>query len=223
MEKVSISASLQCANPLDMREIVTGLEKAGTDMLHIDLMDGSFVPNLALNFDLMRAVRGISPLPMDAHLMMARSADYLDTAIDSGAAWLCYHVENDTDHAAALAHIRARGAKAGLAISPDTPIEALLPHLPLLDYVLVMAVRPGFSGQSFLPDTLARVCALRQARERKGLSFTIAVDGGLDTACGRACAQAGAALLVGGAKGTFTPQGQLSPEAAAFAQAVREV
>lgn len=221
MEKVSISASLQCANPLDIREIVTGLEKAGTDMLHIDLMDGCFVPNLALNFDLMQALGKSTALPLDVHLMMERPDDYLQRAVECGARRLCFHVENKVHTCGQLRQIRGWGAEAGLAISPDTPCPELAPFLPMLDFVLVMSVKPGFSGQAFRPETLDRIGALVTMRAGAGCRFSIAVDGGIDARWGKACIAAGADTLIGGSLSTFTKDGRVSPGAQAFVRAMK--
>ena len=202
-KKIQISASMQCAPPLNLQDSALTLAAVPIDLLHIDLMDANFVPNLALNFDQVQALAQLAPIPLDAHLMLLNPAQYLDRTIDAGASLVCFHVEACGDIAAMLKHIRSRNTKAGLAISPNTPLETLNPYLHLLDYLLVMAVEPGFSGQSFMPQTLDRLDKLSSH------NIPIMVDGGIDEQNAIDCINHGATILVAGAKCIFAPNKDL--------------
>lgn len=219
-QPVEISASLQCAPPLALLDSVRQLEAGGIDRLHIDLMDAHFVPNLALNFDIMQALRRETALPMDTHLMMTAPQDYWQRAVDAGADMLCFHLEAIENPAPLLDAIRACGCSAGLAISPQTPVEALRPYLPRLDFVTVMSVRPGFAGQAFLPDTLDRIAWLDARRTDGAPALRICVDGGIGVQNGRACVARGANLLIAGSTCMFSATESLQSEARRFRQAL---
>lgn len=213
---IQFSASMQCAPPLDLRTSALDLVKASIDMLHIDLMDGLFVPNLALNFDQLAALSDLTNIPIDAHLMMSNPERYLDRAIDAGASWVCFHVETSGEISTMLKHIHERGAHAGLAISPSTPVNALLPYLQWTDYLVVMAVNPGFSGQSFLPETLSRLDTL------SAYQIPLMVDGGIDMNSAIESVRHGASLLVAGAKCIFLPGLDLTDTTRNFTRRVKE-
>lgn len=218
VNKVLLAPSLQCAPPLTLDRSVQALSAAGMDMLHIDLMDAHFVPNLALNFDIMQALGDITDLPLDVHMMFQRPDLYLRRTMEAGASAISFHLEALDDPRASIAQVKANHCKAGLAISPQTQVERLYPFLPDLDFVLVMAVRPGFAGQTFLPDTLGRLRALAAWREAHHADFKLSVDGGIDAENGRACMAQGADILVTGAKCMFHPGADLYEEALAFAR-----
>ncbi len=220
---VMIAPSLQCADPLFLGDAVRILERAGADMLHVDLMDHHFVPNLALSFDAVKALRAFTPLELDVHIMAEPVGVAVRETLAAGAHRVCFHVENKGDAGALLREIRQAGRLCGLAISPDTPISALFPYLAAVDYVLLMAVRPGFAGQKFLPDALERAASLAGYRKEQGLSFAIEVDGGIDEVNGRQCILHGADILVAGAKCIFLPGGDLAELTRAFAQAMKAV
>lgn len=205
MRRIAISPSLQCADPLYLGETVAQLEGLGAEGLHIDLMDMHFVPNLALSFDTIAALKRATAIPVDVHLMAEPVEAAVQRALLASADRVCWHVENSADHRGLIAQVHGAGRMAGLAISPETEVERVTPYLPLIDYVLVMAVTPGFAGQSFLPQTLARVECLAQARREAGAEVLICVDGGIDASCGRACIRAGADMLIAGAKCVFLP------------------
>ena len=213
---VLFSASMQCAPPLQLHDSAVALAAAPIDMLHIDLMDASFVPNLALNFDQLSALSQLAKIPLDAHLMLRTPDAYLDRTIDAGASFVCLHVESQGDMPSMLRHIRRRGVRAGLAISPHTSIDMLFPLLDLVDYLLVMAVQPGFSGQAFLPQTLSRLDALAP------LGIPMMVDGGIDRPSAVSCIRHGATLLVAGAKCIFLPHQDLTETTRAFMRCVRK-
>ncbi|MBI3931895.1 MAG: ribulose-phosphate 3-epimerase [Acidobacteria bacterium] len=193
-----------------LAEEVSRAERGGAGMVHADVMDGHFVPNLTLGPAVVRALRRATSLPIDAHLMIENADRYLDGFIDAGASWISLHVEALPHLQRALAHLRGRGVRAGVAVNPSTPLSSLDEVLPELDYVLVMSVNPGFGGQSFLPASLDKVRRLAATIRQRGLRTQIEVDGGVDAANVRALVDAGAEILVAGSA-VF---GQGDPEAA---------
>ena len=185
-------------------------ERGGAGVVHVDVMDGHFVPNLTLGPPVVRSLRKATRLPLDCHLMIENADRYLDAFVDAGASWISLHVEALTHLQRALAHLKSRGVRAGVALNPATPLAALDEVLPELDYVLVMSVNPGFSGQSFLPASLDKVRRLRAQIQARGLAASIEVDGGVDVTNVRTLCEAGAEVLVAG-QAVF---GQGDPEAA---------
>jgi ribulose-phosphate 3-epimerase len=189
---------------------VARVERGGAGVIHVDVMDGHFVPNLTLGPPVVRSLRKATRLPLDCHLMIENADRYLDAFVDAGASWISLHVEALTHLQRALAHVRARGVRAGVALNPSTPLGVLEEVLPDVDYVLVMSVNPGFSGQTFLPASLDKVRRLRAQVQARGLAVSIEVDGGVDVTNARALCEAGAEVLVAG-QAVF---GQGDPEGA---------
>jgi ribulose-phosphate 3-epimerase len=173
-------------------------ERGGASLVHVDVMDGHFVPNLTLGPPVVASLRRHTRLPLDVHLMIEHADRWLDAFVDAGANWISVHVEAVPHLQRALAHIRARGARAGVALNPATPLSTLEEILPELDYVLVMSVNPGFGGQKFLPGALDKVRRLAAQIRALGLHTQIEVDGGVDTTNARALVNAGAEVLVAG-------------------------
>jgi len=194
-----------------LAEEIAAVERGGATVVHVDVMDGHFVPNLTIGPPVVRSLRKATRLPLDCHLMIENADRYLDAFVDAGASWISLHVEALVHLQRALAHLRGRGVRAGVALNPSTPLSALEELLPELDYVLVMSVNPGFSGQSFLPGSVEKIRRLRAAIQQRGLSVTIEVDGGVDVGNARLLCEAGAEVLVAG-QAVF---GQADPEAAA--------
>jgi ribulose-phosphate 3-epimerase len=188
-----IAPSLLSADFSRLAEEVRDVEKAGCDALHIDVMDGHFVPNLTIGPLVVSAVHRVTELPLDVHLMIDAPSRYIAEFCKAGADWITVHVEAEKDIRGVLKMIRDSGAKAGLSLRPKTSVETLFPFLPELDLVLVMSVEPGFGGQSFMPDMMEKVKALRP--KFQGL---ISVDGGIGAGNASQALEAGADILVAG-------------------------
>lgn len=172
---------------------------AGADMLHFDVMDGHFVPNISFGVPVLQSLHKALPDAFyDVHLMISRPLDYVRPFAKAGAGCITFHLESESEPDATLAAIHAEGCKAGLAIKPGTPAQAVLPYLDRLDLVLVMSVEPGFGGQKFQPAALDKLRALAAACRARDLSPWLQVDGGVDEVTGPACVKAGANLLVAG-------------------------
>lgn len=173
---------------------VRALQTAGARALHLDVMDGNFVPNLTYGMSIVAAVRQATALPLDVHLMISRPGDYVDAFVDAGADIVTIHAEAVDDPRPVLEQIRRRGAAAGLAINPPTPLEAIAGALPLCDVVLIMSVMPGFGAQQFNPVALDKLRALKAQRN----DLLLEVDGGVNADTIADCTRAGAQLLVVG-------------------------
>jgi ribulose-phosphate 3-epimerase len=210
---IRIAPSILSANFAALGEDIRKVEEAGAHALHVDVMDGHFVPNLTVGPQVVAAVRRSTHLPIDVHMMIENADHYVDVIVDAGASWISVHVEAMPHLQRTAAHLRRRGMRAGVAINPSTPLGSLEEILPEIDYVLVMSVNPGFGGQSFLPASLEKVRRLAGQIRQRGLAVHIEVDGGVDIGNARALTQAGADILVAGSA-IF---GKADPEAAARA------
>ena len=199
MKKILISPSLLAADFARLGEELEAIQAAGADMLHLDVMDGVFVPNISFGMPVIASLRKASGLFFDVHIMITDPIRYIDDLAKCGADGITFHLEAAPDVGAVIRKIRARGIKAGLTIKPGTPVEKLLPWLPELDLALVMTVEPGFGGQSFLPEMMDKVTAIRREADRLGLGeLLIQVDGGVGRDTAGACGTAGANCLVAG-------------------------
>lgn len=196
---IRLSPSILSADFARLGEQVALVEGAGADLIHVDVMDGHFVPNLTMGPLIVKSLKRVATVPLDVHLMIQDPDRYLEAFIDAGAAMISVHVEVLPHLNRTLTRIRQLGAKAGAAINPSTPISALSEVADLLDHVLVMSVNPGFGGQSFIPGSTKKVAALRDFLLRAGSSAAIEVDGGVDLSNAGELASAGATILVAGA------------------------
>jgi ribulose-phosphate 3-epimerase len=193
VKKIMIAPSVLSADFSRLAEEVRDVEKAGCDALHIDVMDGHFVPNLTIGPLVVSAIRKVTKLPLDVHLMIDQPSRYIAEFRKTGADWITVHVEAEKDVLGVLKMIRNSGAKAGLSLRPKTSVETIFPYLPELDLLLVMSVEPGFGGQSFMPDMMGKIKTLRP--KFKGL---ISVDGGIGAGNASQALEAGADILVAG-------------------------
>ncbi len=195
---IRIAPSILSANFAFMGDAVRMLQDAQADLIHFDVMDGHFVPNITFGPLMCQAVRGITALELDVHLMVTKPADWIGPFIDAGADIITFHVEAETHIQRQLQRIRDAKKKAGLVVNPATSLSTLEYSLEYCDMVLLMSVNPGFGGQRFLPHIPAKIQALADMARRKGLSFDIEVDGGITLETARLCADAGATVLVAG-------------------------
>ena len=193
-----ISPSLLAADSGGFSEAIACVERAGAECLHIDVMDGHFVPNLSFGPNILSGLRSRSRLFFDVHLMVEHPMRFAPAFIDAGADGITVHAESEDDIAAVVSLCRERGVDFGLALKPDTPLEAAGPYLPECDILLIMSVYPGFGGQKFMPSSLERIRRAREGRERIGAGYRISVDGGVDLETGPRCVLAGADMLVAG-------------------------
>ena len=195
-----IAPSILSADFVNLERDIHNIEENGADWVHVDVMDGLFVPNLSIGIPVVQALRRVTDLPLDVHLMIERPIRYVEQFVRAGADWLTIHIEADQPQNTleALDKIRALGCKAAVSLKPRTPAEAALPYLTKCDMVLVMTVEPGFGGQSFMADMMEKIRFLRTTLDRVNPECRIEVDGGVDAVTQAVCKQNGADVLVTG-------------------------
>ena len=214
---IKVAPSILSADFVNLERDIRALGPAGADYVHVDVMDGHFVPNISIGIPVVAAIKPISPLPLDVHLMVERPIRYVEAFCKAGAHILTVHVEADLPDItrAALEKIRALGVRAGLCLKPNTRPEALLPFLELCDLILVMTVEPGFGGQSFMHDMMPKLKTLRGWLDQRNPDCELEVDGGIKPDTARICRENGANVLVAGSA-WFQ-----NPDPAAFCRALK--
>ena len=193
-----VSASVLSADMLNLGSEVKKLEQSGIDMLHFDVMDGVFVNNISFGLPILEYVSKATDMTLDVHLMITDPLRYVRRFAETGADYISFHLESESDTAAAIKAIRESGAKPALAIKPKTPAEEVFRYLPDIDMVLVMTVEPGFGGQSFIPETAGKVKLIRDRITELGLDVMVEVDGGINDKTSSIVKEAGANVLVSG-------------------------
>ena len=198
MRKTMIAPSILSADFARLGEEITAVAKGGADVIHIDVMDGHFVPNITIGPLVVKAVRRITDLPLDVHLMIENADAYLDDFAKAGADWITVHVETGYHLHRTIHRIKELGKKAGAVLNPATPLTSLEEILPDLDLVMLMTVNPGFGGQSFIESSLTKIKQLKKMIDDRGLNVGIEVDGGVSPKTIGAIAAAGANIFVAG-------------------------
>ena len=197
---VKVAPSILSADFVNLERDIRALKETGADYVHVDVMDGLFVPNITIGIPVVAAIRRITDMPLDVHLMIDRPLRYVDDFCKAGSDLLTVHVEADTQEntLAALKRIRENGVSAAISVKPKTPAEAVLPFLPYCDLILVMTVEPGFGGQSFMQDMMPKLKTIRGYIDAQNPGCELEVDGGVNTETARICRENGANVLVAG-------------------------
>lgn len=213
---IKLAPSILSADFVNLQRDIDALAKAGADYVHVDVMDGAFVPNITIGMPVVAAIRRITDLPLDVHLMIDRPVRYVEEFCKAGADIVTIHVEADTlePNLQALQIIRQAGVRAAISVKPKTPAEAVAPYLELVDLILVMTVEPGFGGQKFMADMMPKLAAIREMINRQNPTCELEVDGGVNLETAKTCVHHGANVLVAGSA-YFKAQDQI-----AFADAI---
>lgn len=206
-DKVRVAPSVLAADFCRLGEEIAAAEAGGAEIVHVDIMDGHFVPNISIGPPVVASLRGATALPLDVHLMLTDPGRYLDPFLDAGADHITLHAESNGNLSELLDRIHGAGASAGMTLRPGTPAESLAPYLDRLDLILVMTVEPGFGGQSFLRDQVPKIRRFREMIDASGRAVHLEVDGGINRETVREVVAAGGRLLVAGNSVFRAPEG----------------
>lgn len=195
---ILISPSILSSDFANLEREIRAIAKNGANLVHVDVMDGHFVPNITIGAPVVKSLKAISPIPLDVHLMISDPLTYVPDFAKAGSDIITFHLESSSDVSKTIAAIRQSGVKVGIALKPKTAAEDVYPYLEQVDMVLVMTVEPGFGGQSFMADMLPKISAIRNRINALGCNVDIQVDGGIDVKTAALVAKAGANILVAG-------------------------
>lgn len=195
---VKIAPSILSADFAKLGEEVAAVDRGGADWIHVDVMDGHFVPNITIGPLVVKAIRPITKLPLDVHLMIEDPDLYIEEFAKAGADYITVHVEACRHLHRTVQHIKSLGVKAGVVLNPATPVESIQHIIADIDMVLLMSVNPGFGGQKFIPEVLPKIRKVKEMAREKGVTIDIEIDGGVNSETAKLCVEAGATVLVAG-------------------------